>query len=84
MEVGLVVNIIDIGPECFTDENMAVICYKGENYYRACGELVAEHLADGGKSYCVKPVAHAGVAHEDFEGRMVSNGDRVYYEAPEE
>lgn len=31
-------DFITIGPECFTDKDQNVICYKGENYYRA-GEM---------------------------------------------
>lgn len=56
--------LIDIGPECFTNGN--VISYKGENYYRACGSFVA-NLPEGGQSYCVKRVDHYG-PHENYDG----------------
>lgn len=59
-------NYIDIGPECFTNGN--VISFKGENYYRACNEFVSD-LPDGGQSFCVKRVGHAGNMHEDYDNR---------------
>lgn len=71
---------VDIGPGCFTDERAFCISYKGANYYRACNAPVAEHLT--GRSFCVKLEGHAGVAHEDFDGRMVSYGDIVTETAP--
>lgn len=58
-------------PEMFTSEDLSVICWKGENYYRACNEFVSM-LDDGGKSHCVKREHHAGV-HEDYEGRITKN-----------
>lgn len=66
---------VDLGPGCFTDERAFCISYKGANYYRVCNAPVAEHLT--GRSFCVKLEGHAGVAHEDFDGRMVSYGDIV-------
>lgn len=62
-------DFIDIGPQCFTDGD--VISYKGENFYRACGELVAE-LEGGGRSHCVKRIGHPGNQHEDYDGRRLT------------
>lgn len=68
-------NIINIGPECFADGDLDVICYKGENYYKSCGEIVRlndpEKGPDGGYSTCVKRFNHQGGLHQDYEGNMI-------------
>lgn len=56
-----------IAPECIIWADGGVISYKGENYYRACDELVSD-LPDGGQSFCVKRVNHPGNLHEDYSG----------------
>jgi len=58
-------DLVDIGPECFTDG--FIISYKGENYYRACDEWVAD-TSDGGEEFCVKRVDHPGNVHEAYSG----------------
>ncbi len=67
--------LIDIGPECFADGDFEVICYKGENYYKACGEVVRviekDGLDPGGHSTCVKRFGHQGGLHQDYDGNMV-------------
>jgi hypothetical protein len=62
-------NFIDIGPECFADPQQNIICYQGENYYRACGEAVHQ-FGGGGLSTCVRRFGHAGDLHEDYDGRI--------------
>lgn len=58
---------IDIGPLCFT--NGDVISYKGQNFYRACGEHVSYIEGEGqGETTCVKRVGHPGAIHEDYDG----------------
>jgi len=59
-------DFIDIGPECFANKDALVICYKGENYYRACGRLVKGRL-DGEATTCVKRVNHKNDC-EDYDG----------------
>ena len=60
-------NIVDIGPECFADEDLTVISYKGMMYYRACSAMITD-LVGGGMSFCVKRIGHPGDVHENFEG----------------
>ena len=60
-------NIIDIGPQCFTDGDEEVINYKGDNYYKAFDAVVVVN-EDGSTSHCVKRVNHPGNVHEDFYG----------------
>lgn len=61
------VDIIDIGPETFTDG--LVISHKGENYYLACGSLVT-NKDGGGQSFCVKRTGHPSRIHEDYYGNL--------------
>lgn len=63
---------IDIGPECFTNTEKTVISYQGENYYKACGQLVA-NIPGGGQTFCVKRRDHMGDVHEDFRGEIRVN-----------
>lgn len=58
-------DLVDIGPECFT--NGEVISYKGQNYFLSCAEYVSD-LDDGGQSFCVKRINHPGHIHEDYAG----------------
>lgn len=60
-------SIVDLGPECFASGDLSVISWKGENYYRACGEVVTT-LETGGYSHCVKRRKHPGKVHEDYFG----------------
>jgi hypothetical protein len=61
-----------LGPELFTDRQVEVISYKGENFYRACNVLVKED-ADGGASHCVKRVGHPRPnEHEDYDGNIIT------------
>lgn len=55
-------------------EDERILQYKGENYYKACGEFVS-NLPDGGKSFCVKRKGHPTDTHEDFEGREKNDWD---------
>lgn len=60
--------LVDIGPECFTDDSGNVINYKGANYYKACDIFVAD-LPEGGQEFCVKRVNHPGQLHEAYSGK---------------
>lgn len=64
-------SFIDIGPECFSDMDRTVICWKGENFYRACDAVVISHTLNGGRTHCVKRVGHPGEYHEDFDGNVI-------------
>lgn len=68
--------IVDIAPGMFASDDLKVINYKGDNYYRACGETVIESLPDdGSRTSCVKPVGHIMSTHEDCYGHTM---DRRY------
>lgn len=61
-------DVIDFDiPEMFASKDLKVISYKGENYYRACGQLVWEK-PDGGTTSCIKPEGHIRWVHEDGHG----------------
>lgn len=63
-----------IGPECFTDESLNVISWKGDNFYRACGVRVFD-AGGGAGSTCVKRKGHDVTKyHEDYDGRVVEDG----------
>ena len=62
-------DIIDLGPDMFASSDLKVINYKGNNYYKACGERVNE-TPDGVKSSCIKPIGHIRWRHEDSFGRQ--------------
>ncbi len=66
-ETGDITDIIDIGPQCFASGDLSVICFQGENYYRACGELVTGESEDEFTT-CVKRVNHPDIIHEDYDG----------------
>lgn len=59
---------ITIGPECFADKDAKVICWKGDNYYKACDTPVTRSL--DGITHCVKPSGHPSLAHEDYLGQV--------------
>lgn len=65
--------MIDIGPSCFASDDEKVINYLGNNYYRACDQVVANN-AEGGVSFCVKREDHPGDIHEDYDGRTRQDG----------
>lgn len=67
-------DIVDLGPEMFASSDFKVISYKGENYYRACGEKVFESKEDGSTSSCIKPIGHLYSDHEDAFGRILEHG----------
>lgn len=71
--------IVDIGSECFANEEETIISYKGENFYKSCDHQVTD-IEGGGASHCVKRVDHPGVRHEDFDGNTY---DEIYGSAPE-
>lgn len=64
-------DLIDLGPGLFTDGK--VINYNGDNYYKACDAEVSD-FEGGGKSYCVKRVDHHGHIHENYDGKISSDG----------
>lgn len=71
-------DIIDFNvPEMFASADLKVISYKGENYYRACGEPVWESKEDGTKSSCIKPRGHLYSDHEDVYGHLLQYGYHV-------
>lgn len=63
------VEFVNIGPECFSDTDEKVISWKGQNYYRACDEIVCD-LPEGGQAFCVKRVGHPGTIHEAYHGEI--------------
>lgn len=60
---------IEIGPECFAYKDELVISWKGQEFYKPCGEFVSD-LDDGGQSFCVKIVDHPGLYHENSKGKQ--------------
>lgn len=62
-------DVIDLGPELFVTGDGTVIGWKGEWFYKACGELVYKK-PEGGATHCVKRVGHPGWDHEDFDGNL--------------
>lgn len=60
-------DFIDIGPECFANQEQTVISWRGENFYKACDVLVTGTV-EGASSHCVKRIGHPGDIHEDFDG----------------
>lgn len=63
---------INIGPECFANDDATVISFKGENYYRACNKFVHQD-SEGTRSHCVKRVGHPAALCEDFDGNHRQN-----------
>jgi len=59
--------LVDLGPEMFSDVSGTVINYQGENYYKACGEFVADN-SDGGSSSCVLPARFPHEVHSNYRG----------------
>lgn len=70
-QIEIAQGIIDLAPEMFASSDLKVINYKGNNYYRACGEHVFESKEDGSRSSCVKPAGHIYWEHEDAWGRTL-------------
>lgn len=63
-------NVLVLGPELFLSEDEKVMSYKGQEYYKPCGEFVKD-LPDGGQSFCVKIVDHfRSMEHEDIHGNI--------------
>lgn len=64
-------DVVDIGPQAFATGDLAVINYKGENYYKSCGEFVSgSRDPDEASTLCVKRVDHPGWEHEDWDGNL--------------
>lgn len=62
------IDVVDIPVEgMFASADWKVINRDGENYYRACGEVVFERN-DGSTTSCIKPVGHIRWTHEDAHG----------------
>jgi hypothetical protein len=59
-----------LGPGCFMDVEGNVINYQGQNFYRACDEVVFNN-PHGGVTYCIKPVGHKSSVHEDSRGHTI-------------
>jgi flagellar basal body L-ring protein FlgH len=59
---------IDLGNGIFTDDEEDVLNWKGNNFYKACGAVVAT-LPDGSTSTCVKHLGHPSNEHEDINGQ---------------
>lgn len=55
---------ISIGPGAFAIQDLSVISYRGENYYKACGEKVKD-IVSGGTSTCVFPARFPHETHID-------------------
>lgn len=53
------VEYIDIGPECFSDTDENVVCWKGQEYIKTCGSFVTD-LPDGGQAFCTLSYDHPG------------------------
>lgn len=60
-----------VGPEAFIDTAETIINLKGENFYKACGYIVARNR--DGSSSCVKRVDHPGTIHEDYDGETIDS-----------
>ena len=67
-------DFIIIGDECFAMGDKSYISYKGEYYYRACNQFVADRV-DGGVEFCVKRVGHPGSEHESYSGIVLRHFD---------
>lgn len=65
-------DVIVLGPELFVYNDLRVLCYKGQEYLKPCGEFVRD-LPGGGSSHCVKMVDHPRpLEHEDKDGHIVT------------
>lgn len=60
--------VIDLGNSMFCDIEEKVINWKGDNFYKACGQHVGS-LPGGGTSSCVLPIGHKYGDHIDYDGR---------------
>lgn len=72
-------DFVDIGPECFANDTLTVISYKGVNYYKACDEFVTDRK-EGGQSFCVKRIGHPGKIHEAYDGTTREKGVLAAYD----
>lgn len=64
-------DVIVLGPELFVYNDLRVLCYKGQEYLKPCGEFVRD-LPGGGASHCVKMVGHPRPReHEDKDGHII-------------
>lgn len=68
MRFPITTDIIDLGPELFASSDLRVISFKGENYYKVCGQTVWQG-EDGSSSSCIFPLHHPYWKHQDWEGR---------------
>lgn len=66
-----------VGPEAFTDPEGAVISWRGENFYRACGKYVTGGNDQGGTT-CVKHVNHPPPLCENYHGRVRDQESGAY------
>jgi hypothetical protein len=55
-------DFVDIGPECFSDTDENVVCWKGQEYVKTCGSFVTD-LPDGGQAFCTLSYDHPGDEH---------------------
>lgn len=65
---------VDIGPECFANGEETIVCWKGQEYIKTCGEFVTE-LADGGAAFCTLAYDHPGTEHVNTCIEEVPDGD---------
>lgn len=64
----------DVPGSAFMDDTGSVINVAGDNFYKACGALVA---GEPGKGYttCVKPQNHPNTDHEDYYGVVTTDAE---------
>lgn len=73
MKFEISTDIIDLDVSgMFASSDKKVINWEGENYYRACGELVVEK-PEGGSTSCILPVSHRHWDHRDWNGTVRSD-----------
>lgn len=59
--------LMDLGDEIFGNVEGTAINYRGENYYKACSEFVAD-TEDGGQTFCMLPAMMPHEVHSDYRG----------------
>lgn len=72
-------DVVEITEPLFASADLRVIGFKGDNYYKACGQIVREYPA-GGTSSCILPEHHTYHECEDIDGNKHIRGfEKVTY-----
>lgn len=70
-----------IGPEAFSNKEKTVVCWKGQEYVKTCGEFV-KNLPDGSQAFCTLTYDHPGSRHinthhmEENDSNLVEHARR--------